>query len=298
MPNGYIGVSQSFCPLAELKKTETYHDLFVPSGIEHGIFALMKWDKAVVTALSLYRDQARTEFTDSDLLLFRFLSPHLQRAVKQHFYFSALRSQSEEIQEALDMSSTGVVFLGEKGEIVLMNKSASALFSERDGLLATRDGIRAERPAESAMLTKAIQQASSTNGNGFAIGGTVLISRRTRTPLQIVISPIRNSAVSAISTGQRFVAVAFVTDPSRTPRPTQDILRARFGLTPAECRVALLLSDGHAPRKIANMIGVADNTVRSQIKSIFSKTGVRRQRELIRLLLNNPGVTTQAKPTL
>ena len=30
----------------------------------------------------------------------------------------------------------------------------------------------------------------------------------------------------------------------------------------------LLLGDGHAPRKIAEMVGVSDNSVRSQIKSI------------------------------
>jgi DNA-binding CsgD family transcriptional regulator len=57
--------------------------------------------------------------------------------------------------------------------------------------------------------------------------------------------------------------------------------------------MALLLGDGHAPRKIANMVGVTDNTVRSQIKSIFSKTGVRRQGELIRLLLNNSATPIQ-----
>jgi DNA-binding CsgD family transcriptional regulator len=50
-----------------------------------------------------------------------------------------------------------------------------------------------------------------------------------------------------------------------------------YGLTLAESRVALLLSDGHAPRKIAEIVGVTDSTVRSQIKSVFSKTGVRRQ---------------------
>jgi len=44
------------------------------------------------------------------------------------------------------------------------------------------------------------------------------------------------------------------------------------------------------------MVGVADNTVRSQIKSIFSKTGVKRQGELIRLLLSNSGLAIQGKP--
>jgi DNA-binding CsgD family transcriptional regulator len=90
-----------------------------------------------------------------------------------------------------------------------------------------------------------------------------------------------------VQTSQPIAAVAFINDPVRPQRPAQQVLRALYGLTPAECRVALLLSDGHAPRKIANMVGVTDNTVRSQIKSIFAKTGVKRQVELIRLLLNN-----------
>jgi hypothetical protein len=57
---------------------------------------------------------------------------------------------------------------------------------------------------------------------------------------------------------------------------------------------ALLLGDGHAPRQIANIVGVTENTVRSQIKSIFSKTGVRRQSDLVRLLLSNAQPTIQA----
>jgi hypothetical protein len=54
----------------------------------------------------------------------------------------------------------------------------------------------------------------------------------------------------------------------------------------------------HTPRKIANMVGVTDNTVRSQIESIFSKIGVKRQGELIRLLLNNSGLAIHPEPTL
>jgi DNA-binding CsgD family transcriptional regulator len=44
----------------------------------------------------------------------------------------------------------------------------------------------------------------------------------------------------------------------------------------------LRLGDGYALRQIANTVGVTENTLRSQIKSVFSKT-VKRQGELIRL---------------
>ena len=50
--------------------------------------------------------------------------------------------------------------------------------------------------------------------------------------------------------------------------PFKDILRAPYGLTPAECRVALVPGNGQAPRKIANMVGITDNTVRSFLEEL------------------------------
>jgi DNA-binding CsgD family transcriptional regulator len=53
----------------------------------------------------------------------------------------------------------------------------------------------------------------------------------------------------------------------------------------------------HAPPQIANTLGVTENAVRSQIKSVFSKTGIKRQGELIRLLLSYSGQTIQGETT-
>jgi len=79
-------------------------------------------------------------------------------------------------------------------------------------------------------------------------------------------------------------AVVFVSDPSQKVRPPAVILRALFGLTPAESRLALLLCDGHTPRQIADLIGVSTNTLKTQLTSIYRKTGTSRQSQLVRLL--------------
>jgi DNA-binding CsgD family transcriptional regulator len=57
-----------------------------------------------------------------------------------------------------------------------------------------------------------------------------------------------------------------------------------FGLTPAECRVSLLLADGHAPKEIADSLGVTANTVKSHLSSIYNKTDTSRQSQLAHLL--------------
>jgi DNA-binding CsgD family transcriptional regulator len=79
-------------------------------------------------------------------------------------------------------------------------------------------------------------------------------------------------------------AVIFVSDPSQKVRPPDVILRVLFGLTPAESRLALLLCDGHTPRQIADLIGVSTNTLKTQLTSIYRKTGTSRQSQLVRLL--------------
>jgi DNA-binding CsgD family transcriptional regulator len=283
--SGCAYTSQSLCPDRQMKKTEFYNDLLVTGGIEHAMFALVENNESCVAAVCCYRDKSSVEFGERDLKFLRLLAPHLRRAFGLHLKFSKLKARNESVETALDMLPTGVIFFDCKGQIILMNQSAAACVAERDGLLATPTGLRAGVPAESLLLRKTIQDAAATSGgNGMSAGGLVVVSRRVHPPLQVQISPIRNSA---LPTSRAAVAVAFITDPLRTQRPTREILRIVFGLTPAECRLALLLSDGKSPREICNALGVGENTVRSQIKSIFSKTGVNRQSELVRLLIGH-----------
>jgi DNA-binding CsgD family transcriptional regulator len=284
-PVGHVCNSEWLCPLLEMKTNEIYNDFLAPDGVEHGMFGVLENSKSRLASISLYRNQSRMEFGPADLGILQFLVPHLQRVLKLHRHFSELRSRNECLEAALDMLPTGVIFLGPNGEIILMNRSATSTVAERDGLLATREGLRAEQPHESSLLAKTILEAvSRSNWIGISTQGSVQVSRRTRPALQIIISPIRDKKIDI---PKPIAAVAFVTDPLQRQCPAQDMLRALFGLTPAECRVALLLADGLSPREIAESVGVCFETVRSQIKSTFSKTNVKRQGELIRLLLNN-----------
>jgi DNA-binding CsgD family transcriptional regulator len=56
---------------------------------------------------------------------------------------------------------------------------------------------------------------------------------------------------------------------------------ARSALTPAEREVVTLLADGHRPKQIALLRGVALSTIRTQIKAAKHKTGARTIEQLI-----------------
>lgn len=294
-PAGTVCISEELCTRKEIEATEFYHDLMLACEIEYGMFSVVENSPSRWASISLFRGNSGSAFEHGELEILQFLTPHIRRAFELHFQFSDLKARSANLETALDSLSTGVVFFGLKGEIIYMNQMASTLVSQRDGLFATRDGLRAERQNESDLLARTVLEAASkSNGIDLSARRIVEVSRRTRPALQVVVSPIRNQA---IDTSQRVAAVAFVNDPLQRRRPPQDELRICYGLTPAECRVALLLADGRSPREIAQMIGVSFNTVRSQIKSVFSKAGVKRQGELIRLLLDHAGPVINGNPT-
>lgn len=66
-----------------------------------------------------------------------------------------------------------------------------------------------------------------------------------------------------------------------------DRVAAMHGLTRAEARLASLLAEGISLEEAAEALLVSIQTVRSQLKLVFAKTGVTRQAELVALILTD-----------
>jgi DNA-binding CsgD family transcriptional regulator len=62
---------------------------------------------------------------------------------------------------------------------------------------------------------------------------------------------------------------------------------ASDGLTHREREVALLVADGLRSREVAERLGIASQTVKSHLKTIFDKLGVRNRVELARRLVQH-----------
>jgi DNA-binding CsgD family transcriptional regulator len=72
---------------------------------------------------------------------------------------------------------------------------------------------------------------------------------------------------------------------ARGPQMDQSRLRGLlpllFGLTSAETEVALCVAEGQSPEAIAALRSTSIGTVRAQIRSLFTKLGVKRQSALV-----------------
>jgi DNA-binding CsgD family transcriptional regulator len=71
------------------------------------------------------------------------------------------------------------------------------------------------------------------------------------------------------------------------PEPVAAAASPGDGLTQREREVALLVADGLRSREVAERLGIASQTVKSHLKTIFDKLGVRNRVELARRLVQH-----------
>jgi DNA-binding CsgD family transcriptional regulator len=99
----------------------------------------------------------------------------------------------------------------------------------------------------------------------------------------ILAYPSRAPGRGPAALGPRRGFVVFVDLEARRAAAPGDLARA-FGLTPAEARLASRLSSGEAVGLAAAKLGIAYETARCVLKSIFQKTDTHRQAQLVSLL--------------
>jgi len=88
--------------------------------------------------------------------------------------------------------------------------------------------------------------------------------------------------------------VVYIRDAVGKSLASEVVTKQLFNLTKAETALAMELANGLSLEEGAENLNIRRNTARAHLRSIFSKTGVRRQTELVRILLNS--VVALGKP--
>jgi DNA-binding CsgD family transcriptional regulator len=170
---------------------------------------------------------------------------------------------------------------------VFANLAACDLATPQHGVIFAADGrLRAMHPGKDKRLQRLIRGATETGrGLSSAAGGPLTIPRDKAQPLHLMITPL---SVSSVTLAPGIAAAVFITDPLRFEASPQALLASVYGFTPAEARLAAALVNGQSLRQHAEAQQLSQETVRSQLKNVFRKADVRRQADLVRVLMSCP----------
>jgi DNA-binding response OmpR family regulator/DNA-binding CsgD family transcriptional regulator len=210
-------------------------------------------------------------------------APHLERAMLLHQKVTRNRLESYATAALLRQVSFGVIVADAAGRVVTMNRTAERIIAARDGLTLEDGVLTPVRSFERAKLSKALAEPTQA-------GGTFLVGRPSgRLPYAFLIMPLLTELRQMVD-ARRPIAMILVTDFDIRVEIRAVMLRELFGFTGAEAELAVAMAQGRDLRQIASETGRALPTLRSHLSAMFEKTGVKRQTDIVRLVLSIPAM--------
>lgn len=284
---GEVATGSTLFPAAVFENTEFYNDWLRPQRLYHGISAIAANSGALITQASVVRPVDQP-WKDGDIREWRQILPHIRRAIDVHRRLAAAEIQRDASMEGLDRAQIAAMITDAAGHIHIANKAATDLLRQRDGLVSVHDQLRAASPEATAALRRLLQNAADIGG-GRALQGEarLCLARTTREPLILLASPIVPQKHRMILPDS--LVLLLVCEPERRAvavRPA--LLEQVFGLTAGEAAVAAAIAEGKTINEIAAERNTSLNTVRTQTKAIYEKTGTRGQVGLVARIVADP----------
>ena len=232
------------------------------------------------------RGKAQEDFSESDKELCGMLVPHFRRAISTFLTLHSRASIGSLYSGAIGRLSIATITIDDHGRVLDKNVFASYILDAGDGLKIKSGKLSAYYQNDNRELKRLINTAFDKVGEQKTMPEAMSITRPSGEIALGVVIEVIPSLDWADGKGQKR-AVVYIRDAVGKSTTSTEIAKKLFDLTPAETALSLQLTNGLSLEEAAEALNIRRNTARAHLRSIFSKTGVRRQTELVRLFLNS-----------
>ncbi|MBL0372102.1 helix-turn-helix transcriptional regulator [Rhizobium sp. KVB221] len=201
------------------------------------------------------------------------LRPHLARAAMM-----SSRLEFERINaavEALHLTGLPSAVLGFNGRVLASNRLLENFIPQI--VIAAHDQLRFAHAPANDLLSVAIARFQLADGATFS-RSFPLPQLDDAPPAVVHLVQVSGNARDIFTSAAFFLVVTPI---DRTKVPDTETIQGLFDLSPAEARVARRLAAGSNVAATATQLSISDETVRSHVKSILSKSGMQRQADFI-----------------
>jgi len=239
----------------------------------------------VLGSVGIHRSRRARRFDEHDRDILSLLVPHLQRSLQIHRRLQLAERNCAASLRLLDSLSIGVILVDRAARILFANPVADRALQAGRGLTVRQGSLHAERFGQTPKLHRLIVEAGCRSDGA---GSLLRLDSRSGAGLNVLVAPwgIADGTFAA----EMAKAVVVFSVAETMPAIGDQALFAAFGLTQAEARLAAALASGESMMRYADRNGISVNTVKTQLRQVFTKTGCSRQAELIRTIYSDLAV--------
>lgn len=253
-----------------------------PQGITDFMDLFLLQSPTRLASLGFGRHERYGPLTNCETGLAALLIPHLRRTVTISNALEAVTIEKARLADTLNALTLGVVLTDDNSQILHANRTAESMM--RDGSTVRGGGgrLQAENVAANAEIKAAIEYATRNESEIGKTGLAVRLSAEKAAPVIAHVLPLARGSVRT-TLDSSAVAAVFISQSTEDSGKVAAVASA-FHLTAGETRVLARVPSGRNAAEAAGDLGIATSTVRTHLENIFSKTGVSRQTELLRLV--------------
>jgi len=238
----------------------------------------------------ILRDEKAGAWSDGELRVINEILPHLRRALNIHSEFSFLRLKQDALLQGLDRLVIGLILYDKNARPVYINPTAQAIIAGHPAMRLRDGDLVFDGPGDESKLRRLILHAAEMEPeDSWKLSAIISITHPDiEAPLALLVTPIHANLITSDLDYEGAKVAVFISDPNQQQPISADSLVRVYNLTPSEARVAVSLVNGHSIDEIAERTNHSVHTIRAQLKSVFQKTGVSRQSELVKQLVTGP----------
>ena len=269
---------------------DLYLNWMKPKGYYHAGGAQFLNTDTHKAGVVILKNKASGTWDKGEVRVIDELLPHLQRAFNIHSEFTHLRLKQDALLKGLDRLVIGLILYNRQAKPVYINPTARSIIDSHPALELSGDDLLLTNAEDEKKLRKTIIDTAEIDPDdswkqSVAIGVT---HPTVDVPLPLLVTPMHAHLITSDLDYEGARVAVFLSDPNLQQPISVESLVSVYSLTPSEAQVAISLANGHSIDEIANSSHHSSHTIRSQLKSVFRKTGVSRQSELIKMLLTGP----------
>jgi DNA-binding CsgD family transcriptional regulator len=195
--------------------------------------------------------------------------------------------RTDALHSALNSIDIGIMAIDRNARIVFANDSATAHLDSGEHLRRNGGSLSAVELRDALSLQVALSHTLAPQGGRDTAAtprrAPVLALRSSRTEQSILLSFI--PAGGETGAGEEAAAIVCILDPRLdTVRQLQPVCKL-YGLSPVETGLVCHIANGESLLEAATALRIKEKTARGYLQQIFSKTGCKRQADLVRLML-------------
>jgi DNA-binding CsgD family transcriptional regulator len=270
--SGFEAVNQ--CDLFtddEIRCSRFHQEIAKPAGLLH-------WASGIFFAEGRYWCMPISRETDPFLAADVDVLIEVSRRMARVVSISAKLSISNAENEVTTLERIGcaAILIDRIGYVRRLNHHAEKLLCS--DLAIRRGKLWTSASSGLTRLDRFLSEIDNSKRTGGPLPHPVILARDGKPWLLVEALPLTAASMEVFD-GCR--AIILLNDLTRTSTTNAAVLGVVYGFTRAESRLAAALCEGNDLNTLAKTFDVSHETLRGQLKTIFAKTGVRRQAELV-----------------